>query len=337
MSTGTVTVRLRNKASGQLSAPLVVSYEVADPVARVLGGYYRGSGADITADTIGRGMNLGSHTTYRSLADGSIFPGYNKQWIVELMKRGVKMNYVLEWKFYGNSGTSALGVTPKATMQQRPGTTWPKFFGWNQVLNGETDVLMDRAISQLKTMPYPLNVQFTSERDTDHEFGVTESGVSYSWAQADALAIQGITYAINYFKSHGAPAGTTYSAGIGGFNQASFLRSHVPATDYMQYNAYNHTGWRTPLAVFSQTYKWINQMPAAAQAKKIVIAEWGCTYPNSSAPSTENQRTWIESTPAAFAKLPKIWQANYFNSGWGTLTADGLTGLVNAYNLPPFK
>lgn len=330
----TVTLSVRDAAGNLTTQDVIVKEQETAP--SVLGGYYKGSGANIYPDTIDRGMNLGAHTTYRSFADGSIFPGYNKQWTVDLMNRGVHMNYVLEWKFYGNSGSSALGIIPRATMQQRPGTTWPKFFGWSQVLSGECDPLMDRAITQLNTLPVPINVQFTSERDTDHEFGITDSGVSYSWVEADELAVEGIEYCINYFKTHGAPAGTTYSAGIGGFNKAAFLRSYVPSVDYLQYNAYNHNGWRSPLTVFKTCYDWINELPASARSKPIIVAEWGCTYPNSAAPSNENQRTWNTSVASALAQLPKIKIANYFNSGWGTLNAEGLNGLIECYSKKPF-
>ena len=331
----TVTLRVKDSLGNLTTKDVIIEEDTSTPL--VLGGYYKGSGADIYPDTVNREMNLRSHTTYRSFADANLFPGWNKQWILNLMNAGVHMNYVLEWKFYGNTGTSALGVTPNSIMQQRPSTTWPRFFGWNQVLNGSCDILMDRAIGQLNTLPTPINIQFTSERDTDNEFGITENSTYISWSYADTLARQGISYCINYFKDNGAPLGTTYTAGIGGFNKASFLRSYVPEVDFMQYNCYNHNGWRSPLQVFKRTYDWIDELPVAARQLDIIIAEWGCTYPSSAAPTGATQGSWLRQVPTAVAQLPKIKIANYFNSGWGTLTSEGLTGLIDCYNQHPFK
>lgn len=327
-------VKVTDKAGNITAIPLTLNERVS-----VRGGYYLSSGADIRPDTTGIGMNLRSHTTYRSFADANIFPGWQKQWIVDLMNQGVHMNYVLEWKVYGVSTppTSVNGQPvpqPNATMQQRSGTTWPKYYGWDQVISGACDPFMDRAIAQLNTLPGPVNIQFCSERDTDHEFGITQGGVTKTWAESDALSVQGITYMINYFKTHGAPEGTTFTAGMAGFDQSAFTRCYVPTVDYMQYNFYNHSGDTSALTLASKCYNWItSNLPASAHSKKIIVAEWGCT-----AGSPRNQTAWIRSVPAAIAQLPKIVVTNYFNSGWGTLNpkADGLQALKDAYNMQPY-
>jgi hypothetical protein len=71
------------------------------------------------------------------------------------------------------------------TIQQRPGTTWPKAYGYGQVLSGSVDGLLARSLAQIKTMKHnstTFTIQLASEFDTDHEFGTT----AYTWAQADA-------------------------------------------------------------------------------------------------------------------------------------------------------
>ncbi len=318
----------------------------------VRGGYYLGSGADISTDI--QGMNCRSHTTYRSFADGSIFPGYNKQWIINLGNAGVAMNYVLELKHYGAANTNpqtfnALGQSwmvpsPAMTIQQRSGTTFPRAYGYNQVMAGQCDGLFARALQQLRTLPFPVNIQLASELDTDHEFGTTEGSTAYTWAQSDGRAVEAMSYIIDWLKARGVPAGTTFSVGIGGFDQACFVRTHpeslMAKVDYIQWNAYATSASHTALDRFKRPRDWTNaSLGPIAQSKPIIIAEWGVRVAE-----VPNQSGYILTVPAAINQINstpggKIVMANYFNSGWGTLNpkSAGIAALKTAYSEPPFS
>lgn len=344
-----VTVTARDSAGNLTTQDVIVREQETAP--SVLGGYYKGGGADITADTVGRGMNLGSHTTYRSFADASIFPGWNKQWLVDLGKASVKMNYVLELKHYGNTNKgvqtfTALGRSwtvpaPTMTTQQRYGTTWPLSYGYEQVLSGHCDGLFARALQQLRTLPFAVNIQLASELDTDHEFGTTDAGKAYTWAESDARAVQATAYMVDWFKAQGVPTGTTFSVGLGGFDQSCFVRTHpeslMAKLDYLQWNAYGTHPSHTPLDRFKRPRDWtMAYLGPIAKSKPIIVAEWGARVAE-----IPDQAGWIRSVPPALDEInstdgPKIVIANYFNSGWGTLYNDGLTGLVDCYNQVPF-
>jgi hypothetical protein len=309
----------------------------------VRGGYYLGGNADIRPNTTARGMPLGSLTTYRSLHDSHVFPGWRKEWIAGLMRQGVEPNFVVELKTYGGPPPDEITCggrtyeTPDANMtaQQRPRESWPRFYGYDQVTSGKLDGLLCRAVQQLDKLPAgPVTVQFASERDTDHEFGITLNGVARTFAQADALAIPAYTYLITYFKRHSTRAGTTYTAGMGGWHHDSFVRSYVPAADQIQYNAYNHRTPRSAYDTFHRAYAWLAELPAASQGKPVVIAEWGTSY------NLGDQAAWIATVPAAIARLPRVRMTNYFDSDgdWGTLQprAAGLDALKAAYRSRPY-
>ena len=173
------------------------------------------------------------------------------------------------------------------TAQQRAGTPWPRFYGYDQVTGGKLDGLPCRAVQQLDALPPgPVTVQFASEPDTDHEFGITLNGHAHTWAQADALAIPAYTYLIDYFQ------------------------------------------------VFNRTYAWLPELPAAAQGKDVVVAEWGTRY------SLNDQAAWIAQVPAAITRLNRIRMTNYFDSDgdWGTLNPRqaGLDALKAAYATAPY-
>jgi hypothetical protein len=326
----------------------------AAAAATVRGGYYLSGNGDVTADAAVLG-NMRALTQYRSLADGNTFPGYQKAWI-DALGPDVRRNFVLELKSYGGpAGAQTFtvgGVTytvpaPAMTIQQRPGTTWPKAYGYDQVVRGQIDGLLARSLAQVKTMNHnsTLNIQVASEFDTDHEFGTTEDGVAYTWEQSDARAVEAVRYIVTWFRAHGVPAGLTFSVGMGGFNQAAFKRMHPSSLasliDVLQWNAYNHGSSRTAYAVFNRTKAWaVTDLPAAWLAKPVYIAEWG------TAPALGDQATWIRTVPAALTRMnsepgPKIVLADYFNSNadWATLTpkAAGLAGLHDAYAAAPFK
>jgi hypothetical protein len=309
----------------------------------VKGGYYLGNGADIRPDTVDRGMRLGSLTTYRSLYDNHVFPGWKQEWISALMGRGVEPNFVVELKQYGGpppatvtcGGKSYPTPAPNMTALQRPNTTWPKYYGYDQVTSGKLDGLLCRAAQQLDALPAgPVTVQFASERDTDHEFGITLNGTAHTFAQADALALPAYTYMINYFRQHSTRQQTRYTAGMGGWHHDSFVRSYLPAADDIQFNAYNQKNRRTAYETFHRTYAWLAELPAGAAGKDVVIAEWGTSR------VFKDQAAWIATVPAAIARLPRIRMTNYFNSDgdWGVLDPrePGLDALKAAYGTDPY-
>ncbi|MBG6099911.1 hypothetical protein IW249_000325 [Micromonospora vinacea] len=341
-----VTVQVRDAAGNTATA--TADYSLGQPV---LGGYYLSGGADPTADMAGG--NFRSLTQYRSFADGYIFPGYNRPWLITLGKAGVQMNMVLELKHYGAptygpqsftvDGVNYTVPAPTMTIQQRPGTTWPRAYGYGQVLKGQCDGLFARALSQYRTLGFGVNIQLASELDTDHEFGTTEDGKAYTWAESDARAVQAMNYILTWFKARTLPTGTTFSVGLGGFDRACFQRTHpeslMSRLDFLQWNAYGTNASHTALARFRRTKDWaVADLGPVALSRPVIIAEWGVR-----AAEIPNQAAWIATVPAAIAQLnaeggPRIVRTNYFNSGWGTLTpkATGLAALREAYAKRPY-
>ncbi|MER7167840.1 hypothetical protein ABT336_17440 [Micromonospora sp. NPDC000207] len=341
-----VTVAVRDAAGATASA--YVDYTVLAPV---LGGYYLSGGADPTADIAGG--NFRSLTQYRSLADGYTFPGWQRQWLVTLGRQGVEVTMVLELKHYGapDAGPQSFTVdgvrytvpAPDMTIQQRPGTTWPRAYGYGQVLAGQCDGLLARALSQYRTMGFGVNIQVASELDTDHEFGTTEAGTAYTWAQADTRAVSAVRYVVDWFRARRLPEGTTFSVGVGGWNRAAFQRLHpeslMSRLDLLQWNVYGTDPGHTPLGRFRRTRDWaVADLGPVALSRPVVVAEWGVR-----AAELPDQAGWIAQVPAAVAALnaergPRIVRTNYFNSGWGTLNpkGTGLAALRAAYLAPPY-
>ncbi|MGW3895256.1 hypothetical protein ACWD6L_08650 [Micromonospora profundi] len=341
-----VTVQVRDAAGHAATA--TADYEMSQPV---LGGYYLSGGADPTADMAGG--NFRSLTQYRSLADGYIFPGYNRPWLTSLGKARVQMNMVLELKHYGApnagpqtftvDGTSYTVPAPSMTIQQRPGTTWPRAYGYTQVITGQCDGLLHRALAQYRTLGFGVNIQLASELDTDHEFGTTENGKAYTWAESDARAVQAVNYIISWFKGRALPTGTTFSIGVGGFDRACYQRTHpeslMARLDFLQWNAYATAPGQTALARFRRTRDWaVADLGPVALSRPVIIAEYGVRVAE-----IPDQAAWIATVPAAIAQLnaergPRIVRTNYFNSGWGTLSpkAAGLAALREAYAKRPY-
>ncbi|MET7666930.1 hypothetical protein [Micromonospora luteifusca] len=341
-----VTVQVRDAAGHTATA--TADYIVASQP--ILGGYYLSGGADPTADMAGG--NFHSLTQYRSFADGAVFPGYNRSWLVSLGRAGIQINMVLELKHYGApdgpqtftvDGTTYTVPAPSMTIQQRPGTTWPKAYGYGQVLNGQCDGLFHRALAQYRTLGFGVNIQLASEFDTDHEFGTTDAGVVCTWAQSDARAVQAVNYILTWFKARTLPGGTTFSVGVGGFDRASFQRLHpeslMTRLDFLQWNVYATNASHTALARFRRTKDWaVADLGPVALSRPVLIAEWGVRVAE-----IPDQAGWIATVPAAIGQLnvergPLIVRTNYFNSGWGTLIpkATGLAALRSAYATPPF-
>ncbi|MEU6023560.1 hypothetical protein [Micromonospora sp. NPDC047134] len=341
-----VTVTVRDSAGQTTSA--AADYTVLPPV---LGGYYLAGNADPTADI--SGGNFRSLTQYRSFADANIFPGYNKPWLITLGRSGIQMNMVLELKYYGAGDPRAQTFTvdgvrytvpaPTMTIQQRPGTTWPRAYGYGQVTSGQCDGLFARALSQYRTLGFGVNIQLASELDTDNEFGTTEDGRAYTWAQSDARAVRAVTYIVDWFRDKGLPSGSTFSVGSGGFNRASFTRTHpeslMSRLDYLQWNVYATSASDTALARFRRTKDWaVADLGPVALSRRVIVAEWGARVAE-----IPDQAAWIATVPAAIARLnaergPFFARTNYFNSGWGTLSpkAPGLAALRAAYARPPY-
>lgn len=294
-------------------------------------GYYRSGNAQPSSTIQG----LESITQYRSMADGSVWPGYQKTWITTLPD-DVQRAYVVEFKEYGAAhATQAINgkTVPAANMhiQKRPGTTFPWAYGYGQMLSGDLDPLLDRMLSQIKTMvanhpDMPVNWQIASEFDTDHEFGTDEAGVNYTWAESDARAVKAIFYMVNYLRDNGLPDQVTFTVGMAGFNRPAWSRMHPKSLSWiidggLQYNAYNHsTPSREPYDVFNTTKQWsLEDLSVKWNAMPIVLEEWGT-------PSSQgSQADWLAKVPGAIHRMNSepgsdVVRLNYFDSNdpWAT-------------------
>ncbi|MEV4642801.1 hypothetical protein AB0J80_36215 [Actinoplanes sp. NPDC049548] len=310
-------------------------------------GYYLGGNADIRADaaTIG---NVRAITQYRSLADANLLPGWKADWINQL-DRDTLLNVVVELKHYGAKlGPQKLNdrtvPAPSMLIQRRDGKGVPAY-GYDQVTSGQLDPLLDRLLTQLRAMPHPemINLQVASEFDTDHEFGTTDCGRTYTWAESDTRAVRAVKYMISYLLDAGLPQGVTFSVGMGGFDRAAFRRMHpaslAPLVDRLQWNAYNHGSHRDPYAVLNRTKVWaVADLDPRWLRKPAIIAEYG------TAASLGSQAAWLAGIPTAVDRMqseggPHLEALIYFNSNpeWATLTpkADGLAALSRAYRMAP--
>jgi hypothetical protein len=292
----------------------------------VIGGLYKSGNADITSDVTTYGMNVKGHTLYVSWAQGvNAFP--QSSWVNNFSLAGGIANYVWEMKVYGATPPGAYPA-PNATMG-----FWgsQQFYGWTQVTSGSMDQFLDDMADKVKTLPYNINIQITSERDTDHQFGGTINGTSYTWAQLDALSVAGVSYIINRFRGRGV-TNATFSAGMAGFASAAaaFPRCYCPDVDIIQFNSYNHSTWRTPDEVFHEQYDLLASLPAGNETKPVWIAEWGCD-PDARRPA------YLRAVPAAIAKMSRIAFMSYFNGTWGTIDPSdtaSLIALADCFNDP---
>lgn len=322
------------------------------PVQEVMGGYYASGNGVMTRDI--QGMNIKSFTQYHSFAEPVMIPGYEKEYLKNLHARGIVGNYVCELKHYGNSNTGSQSMTlegirytvpaPNMLIQKRPGTTFPKAYGYEQVWSGQCDGLLHKLAIQLRNMGgAPINVQLASEFDTDHEFGTTEGTINYTWEQADARAVRALKYMIDFIKTKNIPNNVTFSVGMGGFDRNAFKRMHpedlMIKVNYMQYNAYRRAANVAAYDMFKRTKAWIDaDLGAVAKSKNIIIAEWG------SQAALKDQANFLETVPEAVtrlnneAKTGRIVMMNYFNSGWGLFdpSAAGLAALKGIYAQEPF-
>jgi hypothetical protein len=323
----------------------------------IRGGYYLSSNANATTDL--RTIGARALTQYRSLADGSVFSGYDKTtktfgWVSDLLQAGQTMlNLVVEFKHYGASAgpqtVNGKTVPAPAMRIQRKDGTGVLAYGYSQLLRGELDPLLDRFVQRLAALPNlgMVNIQLASEFDTDHEFGTTEvtpDGMahSYDWATSDARAVEALEYVMAYIYMSVPPA-VTFTIGMGGFNRDAWTRmhpAHLAPYFGLQWNAYRRSAAQTAYQVFNRTKLWTTlDLDVRWLARPVIIAEWGTPA------SLGNQGDWIDTVPEALAVLnaeggPQIKVANYFNSnpGWGTLDPKdlGLQALARAYAREPF-
>lgn len=297
------------------------------PLGKAIGGYYLGGGKDIRPDAAGHKIPLRGHTTYVSIAQGpGAFP--RTAWIDGFSRGGGRGNYVMELKVYGAATPKSVPV-PDGVMAAKP---TDRYYSWLQLLAGDLDPLLDQIADKVASLPYPLHIQVCSERDTDHQKGGTIGGRQFTWQQLDALSIAGVQRLITRFRDRGCD-NVTFSAGIGGWDHDSFVRSYVPGVDAVQYNAYNHAGWTSAADTLGRTYKWLPDLPAESLRLPVMVAEYGCQKST----SRNSQAAWIRDVPAALAGLPRIAYAAYFNSGWGTISDPAsLDALGAAYSSDPF-
>lgn len=319
----------------------------------VAGGYYLSGNGDMRSDTVNQGMNLKGFTQYRSFADAYSVPGYQRDYLKTFVSNGIWGNFVVEYKYYGATVGPQIvnGKTvpaPNMTIQQRPSTTWPKAYGYNQIISGVCNPLFDRTIAQINAIPSsnPINIQLASEFDTDHEFGITEDGVTYNWATADAKAVVALIYTIDYMKPRITRSNVTFTVGMGGFDRGAWMRMHPESLadriDYLQWNVYRRSASDTAYQRFGRTKVWSDaDLGPKFKKKDIIVAEWGTPM------SLNDQATWIKTVPAAISRLNtesrtgKFVMLNYFNSqnDWATLSPKqaGLDALKFIYGSAPFK
>lgn len=287
-----------------------------------VGGWYKGGGADITALAASSKANIKGHTTYLSLAQFG--PGQKgvqtRAWEDAFARAGGLLNVVVELKQYGAAAPSVVPA-PNGVMTFQTGQ---KYWSWTQVLAGDLDPLLALMAASLAACPYFLNVQICSERDTDHQKGGTAGGQSFTWAQLDKLGVDGVGYILSFLRQGGV-RNCSFSAGIGGWDQASFTRSFVPEVDVIQFNAYNHGAWTAADKVLGKAYGWAEAWYPTDLP--MFVAEWGC-QPDS---GTNKQADWIKSVPAVLGDFPRIEFMSYFDSGWGTLNASGPAALAACY------
>lgn len=271
----------------------------------VTSGYYKQGNGDISPDITTYDMNIKGHTLYVSWAqEANAFPQSN--WVDTFSRNGGIVNYVWEPKVFSTSAPTKY-PSPNAIMNYWGGGV--QFYGWTQVTSGALDQLFDDVADKVKTLPYTINIQICSERDTDHAQNGTINGIAYTWSQLDALSVAGVDYIINRFKNRGV-TNATFTAGMAGFNEAAFYRCYTPLVDFIQFNAYNHNGWASPQSVFGQAYSWLANLPAGSGTKPVWIAEWGCD-PDTRRPA------WLRSVPTTIASMSRIQYMSYFNAGWG--------------------
>jgi hypothetical protein len=250
-------------------------------------------------------------------------------WIDTLSQNGMLVNYVWEPKVYGVPAPSA-HPAPNA-IYDNWGSGYP-FYSWQQVTSGALDGLFAEVATAVKALPYNINIQICSERDTDHFTGGTVNGIAKTWPQLDVESVPAIQHIIGFFKNTMGVTNATFSGGMAGLDHDSFVRCYVPDADYVQYNAYNHGGWRSPYEVFNRTYQWLADLPSSSASKPVWIAEWGCD-------ADPRRPQYFAEVADAISRLPRISYLSYFNSTWGAISGADTTSmqaLADCFDHPLF-
>jgi hypothetical protein len=363
MSSITVTVI---DSSGH-SVGTIVNYTVNTKVA---GGIYFSGNADVRPDTTNRTppISITAIQQYRSLADGSQYPGFQKQWVADMVAGGVWLNFVSEFKHYGAANTNAQTFTvegrsytvPAPNMRYRITLDNALAYGYKQMSDGLLDGLLHRLLASLRAIPAGkrINVQIESEVDTANANGGTvENGVSYTREQSDIRAVAAVQYMANWLRNppNGIaplPADVTLSMGYAGqwSGLQNFINTHpetlMSKLDYMHMNTYNHSSNWTAEARFREIKDWINSLGPIGKSKGIIVSEFG-----SNAAYTPNQAGYMAQMPAAINKLngelqtagrgqfvATIWFGSN-NDTWGTLNPKeaGLVALQQMLDTNPYK
>jgi len=361
----TVIVSARDSA-GNVSPQATVNYTVV--AQKVVGGIYFANNADVRPDTTNRTppINITALQQYRSFADGSQYPGYQKTWIPPMVQNGVWLNLVVELKHYGAAdAVQNFTIEGKSYSVPRPnGRTRLTLdnaltFGYEQVWTGKIDGLIHRLLSQLRSIPTGgrINIQLASEVDTDNaNGGVIENGVTYTREQADLRAVQAYKYIAQWLRNPPGgiaplPNGVTLSMGYAGQWSGidGFKRTHpedlMSLLDYVHCNTYNHSANWTAEARFREIKDWIAQLGPIGRSRNIIVSEFG-----SNASYTPNQAGYMDQVPAAMNKLNDellaaqrgkfvmtIWFGSN-NDTWGLLNPkeQGLQGLQRMLDTPPY-
>lgn len=360
---GRVTVTATD-GSGNPSIALA-DYAVSTPQ-RVAGGIYFGGNADIRPDTAG--MNITGIQQYRSFADGSLYPGWNKQWVDALVSDGAWLNLVVELKHYGASSAGAQTFTVEGwnyTIPAPNGRTRITLdnaltYGYEQVFSGQMDGAIHRLLAQLRAVPAGgrVNIQLASEVDTDNANGGTvENGVSYDRHQSDLRAVLAYEYLAAWLKTPPAgiaplPPGVTLSMGYAGqwSGVQGFINTHPESLmrllDYLHCNTYNKSANWTAESRFREITQWAAQLGPIGRATNIIVSEFG-----SNSAFTPNQAGYMAQVPAAISKLNAEQVAGgrgrfvmtlWFGSNsdqWGLLNPkeSGLVALQQMLDTPPYS
>lgn len=365
MSRITVTVTDAAGATSQST----VDYTVSTPQS-VAGGIYFGGNVDIRPDTINRTppINITGIQQYRSFADGSLYPGWQKQWIADMVADGVWLNLVIELKHYGAANTNAQTFTvegrnytiPAPNGRTRISLDNALTYGYQQIYSGQMDGAIHRLLAQVRAVPTGgrINIQLASEVDTDNANGGTvENGVSYTREQSDLRAVQAYTYIANWLKNppNGIaplPAGVTLSMGYAGqwSGTQGFINTHpeslMSVLDYLHCNTYNHSSNWTAEARFREITQWAALLGPIGRSRDIIVSEFG-----SNAAYTPNQAGYMAQVPSAITKLNNeqvaagrgrfvmtLWFGSN-NDTWGTLNPKeaGLVALQQMLDTSPYK
>lgn len=333
---------------------------------KVAGGIYFNNNADIAPDT--HLINITSIQQYRSFADASLYPGWQKQWVADRVTGGAWLNLVIEPKHYGAATTNAQSFTvegrsytiPAPNARNRITLDNALAYGYRQFSDGLMDGAIHRLLAQVRAIPAGgrINIQLASEVDTDNANGGTvEGGVTYTREQSDTRAVAAYRYIANWLRNPPPgvaplPVGVTLSMGYAGqwSGTQGWINTHpeslMTLLDYLHCNTYNKSSNWTAEARFREITQWAALLGPIGRSRNIIVSEFG-----SNAAFTPNQAGYMAQMPAAIMKLNgeqasagrgQFVMTTWFGSNsdqWGTLNpkAEGLTGLQQMLDTPPYR